>query len=116
MPDAGPAQQHRNLTAGMAVCPTELVQVAEGTPLALFADGLDIALYRLDPEDTTFQRVATWQGIAHALTASRTGETVAMLAGTASQPKNVHAEPPGGPLTRVSNTRPEVREIRWRGT
>ncbi|MGE7438816.1 TolB family protein, partial [Kitasatospora sp. NPDC001175] len=34
VPDAGPAPEHRNLTAGMAVCPTELVQVAEGTPLA----------------------------------------------------------------------------------
>lgn len=113
VPDAGPAPEHRNLTAGMSVCPTELVQVAEGTPLALFADGLDTALYRLDPAGTAFRPVATRQGIAHALTASRTGETVAMLAGAADEPKNVHAGPPGGPLTRVSDTRPEVREVRW---
>ncbi len=45
-PDAG---EHRNLTAGMTVCPVELAQVAAGPPLALFADGLDTAIYRLDP-------------------------------------------------------------------
>jgi dipeptidyl aminopeptidase/acylaminoacyl peptidase len=42
------AAVHRDLTAGMVVCPTELAQVADGPPLALFADGLDTAIYRLD--------------------------------------------------------------------
>src|ERR1035437_5850778 len=38
---AGAAAEHRNLTADMTVCPTHLVQAADGVPLALFADGLD---------------------------------------------------------------------------
>src|SRR6201999_2131210 len=44
------AAEHRDLTAGMSVCPTQLAQVADGPPLALFADGLDSAIYRLDPD------------------------------------------------------------------
>jgi hypothetical protein len=39
------AAVHRDLTAGMAVCPTGLAQVADGPPLALFADGLDTAIH-----------------------------------------------------------------------
>ncbi|MGH3170873.1 MAG: TolB family protein, partial [Trebonia sp.] len=35
-----------DLTAGMTASPTELVQVASGPPAALFAEGLDTALYR----------------------------------------------------------------------
>ena len=59
VPAAGAAGEHRNLTAGMAVCPAELVQVAGGPPLALFADGLDTALYRLDPGARRFRPVST---------------------------------------------------------
>ena len=51
------AVEYRDLTAGMPVCPTELVQVADGPPLALFADGLDTALYRLDPRVLAFRPV-----------------------------------------------------------
>lgn len=113
VPAHGSAAEHRNLTADMAVCPMDLVQVADGPPLALFADGLDTALFRLDPADRRFRRLATLQGIAHALTADRTGETVAMMAGTAHEPKNTHAGPPGGPLVRVSDTRPQLRQVTW---
>ncbi|MFE9424690.1 S9 family peptidase [Kitasatospora sp. NPDC006697] len=103
----------QNLTAGLPVCPTELVQVADGPPLALFADGLDTALYRLDPESRRFQRVTAAPGTLAGLTASRTGETVALLASTAYEPRNVHAGPTGGPLRRLSDTAPELRGIRW---
>ncbi|MGW3242384.1 prolyl oligopeptidase family serine peptidase [Streptomyces sp. NPDC001070] len=109
----GPVPEPRNLTEGMEVCPTELVQVTDGPPLAVFSDGLDTALFRLDPEDLRFRRLHTRPGIVHALSASRTGETVAVLAGTAYEPKDVHAGPPGGPLARISDTRPELRDIRW---
>ena len=40
---------HRDLTKGMAACPADLAQVSDGPPLALFADGLDTAIYGLDP-------------------------------------------------------------------
>ncbi|MFJ4851284.1 MULTISPECIES: S9 family peptidase [unclassified Streptomyces] len=113
VPEAGPAAEHRNLTADTAVCPTELVQAADGPPWALFADGLDTALFRLDPRDLRFRRLFGRQGIVHALSVSRSGGTIAVLAGTAHEPKDVHAGPPVGPLTRVSDTRPHLREVAW---
>ncbi|WP_414166698.1 S9 family peptidase [Streptoverticillium reticulum] len=112
-PATGPAVGHRNLTVGMSVCPTGLVQVADGPPLALFADGLDTALYRLHPESLRFHRLSCAPGMLAGLTASRSGETLAVLASTAYEPKNVHAGPTGGPLVRLSDTSPELRRIHW---
>ncbi|KAB8194639.1 prolyl oligopeptidase family serine peptidase [Nonomuraea phyllanthi] len=109
----GEADEHRNLTLGMDVCPTALAQVAEGPPLALFAEGLDSAMYRLDPREGRFRRMSPVAGWAGALTASRTGEAVAALVSTSYEPVNVHAGPLAGPLARLSDTRPELREVRW---
>lgn len=107
------AAVHRDLTAGMAVCPTELAQVADGPPLALFADGLDTAIYRLDPDLLRFGCVSARDGLADSLTACRSGEVIAALASTSYEPVNVHAGPPGGQLIRLSDTRPALRAIRW---
>ena len=112
VPAAGAAGEHRNMTAGMTVCPTHLVQVADDAPLALFADGLDTAIYRLDPGTQRFQRVSTRAGRLDALSVSRSGEVVAVLASTSYEPEDVHAGPPRGPLVRLSDTRPELRRIR----
>ena len=109
----GPTLEHRNLTVGMSACPTELVQVADGPPLALFADGLDTALYRLDPQSLRFQRLSCAPGTLAGLTASHSGETLAVLMSTTREPRNVHAGPTGGPLLRLSDTSPELRRIRW---
>jgi dipeptidyl aminopeptidase/acylaminoacyl peptidase len=113
VPESGPAAEHHNLTADMSVCPTELVQATDGPPLALFADGLDTALFRLDPRDRRFLRLSTTKGMIRALTASRSSETVATLAAMAYEPLNVHAGPTGGPLAPVTDTRPQLRRIRW---
>jgi dipeptidyl aminopeptidase/acylaminoacyl peptidase len=107
------AAEHQDLTAGMPVCPTELVPVADGPPLALFADGLDTALYRLEPQSLRFDRLFCASGTLTSLTVSRSGETCALLASTAYEPENVHAGPVGGALRRLSDTRPELRGIRW---
>lgn len=112
-PTIGPTVEQRNLTVGMSACPTELVQVADGPPLALFADGLDTALYRLDPQSRRFHRLLCAPGTLAGLTASHSGETLAVLMSTAREPKNVHAGPTGGPLLRLSDTSPELRRIRW---
>ncbi len=112
VPAAGGGGQHRNLTEGMDSCPAELAQVAGGPPLALFAGGLDTAICQLDPGQQRFRRVAAMKGLAGSLTASHTGQ-VAVLATTSYEPENVHARPPGGPLIRVSDTRPELRRIGW---
>ncbi|AWS44181.1 S9 family peptidase [Streptosporangium sp. 'caverna'] len=113
VPETGAAGEHRNLTIGMTVCPSGLAQVADGPPLALFADGLDTAIHRLDPEARRFQQVSSMDGFADSLTVSRSGEVVAALASTAYEPKNVHAGPLTGPLIRLSDTRPELRQVRW---
>jgi hypothetical protein len=65
------------VTAGMAVCPAELVQVTGRPPLALFADGLDTALYQLDPGTQRFRRVVGWAGLVEMLTASSPGDVIA---------------------------------------
>jgi dipeptidyl aminopeptidase/acylaminoacyl peptidase len=113
VPDPVTRGEHRNLTAGLDVCPVGLAQVADGPPLALFADGLDTAVYRLDPATPRFSRVLDWAGRADQLTASGSGQMIAVLASTAYQPRDVYAGSPGGPLARISDTRPEAREIRW---
>jgi len=107
------AEEHRNLTAGMTVCPVELVQLADGPPLALFADGLDTALYRLDPSARRFRRVSITEGRIDSLTASSSGDMIAARVSTVGQPADVHAGPPGGPLTRLSDTWPDLRRITW---
>jgi dienelactone hydrolase len=113
-PSDGTAPRPRpsNLTAGMDICPVDLAQVT-GPPLALFAVGLDTAVYRLDSAGQRFGHVSTRPGHLDALTASSTGETIAVLASTAYEPRDVCIGPPGGPLARVSDTRPEARRIRW---
>jgi dipeptidyl aminopeptidase/acylaminoacyl peptidase len=107
------AAVHRDLTAGMTVCPTELAQVAGGPPLALFADGLDTAIYRLDPRLLRFGCLSAQGGLAESLTVGDSGAVIAALASTSYEPANVHAGPPGGQLIRLSDTQPELRAIRW---
>jgi dienelactone hydrolase len=113
VPDTGPVPQYRALSSDMTVCPSELVQVAGGSPLALFADGLDTGLYRLDPGSLRFRQLSATTGPLDSLTVSRSGGTIAVRASTAHNPPNVHAGPTGGELTRISDTRPELRGIRW---
>ncbi|HEU5417041.1 MAG TPA: S9 family peptidase [Streptosporangiaceae bacterium] len=101
-----------DLTAGMTACPDELVQVAGGPPAALFAEGLDTALYRLNPAVPSFERAASLAGRAAGLSASDGAAVIAVLTGTAYTPPDVHAGPPGA-LARVSDTRPELRGVTW---
>jgi dipeptidyl aminopeptidase/acylaminoacyl peptidase len=104
---------HEDLTTGMTVCPGKLAQVTDGPPLALFADGLDTAVYRLDPGSRRFQLVSAHRGGLDSLTVNASGELIAVRASTAYEPKDVCAGPASGPLTRLSDTRPEMRAITW---
>jgi dipeptidyl aminopeptidase/acylaminoacyl peptidase len=113
VPVTAAAAVHRDLTEGMTVSPAGLAQVADGPPLALFADGLDTAICRLDPGLRRFRCLPGRAGLVDSLTASRSGELVAALATTSYEPVNVHAGPPGGPLVRLSDTQPALRAIRW---
>jgi dipeptidyl aminopeptidase/acylaminoacyl peptidase len=107
----GPGGEHRNLTAGMTVCPHQLVQVDAGPPLVLVADGLDSAVHRLDPAGPV--EVLRLDGLATSLTTDRHGDVIAAVVSTSYEPGNVHAGPTSGPLTAVTDLRPELRDIRW---
>jgi dipeptidyl aminopeptidase/acylaminoacyl peptidase len=110
---AGAAGVPNDLTEGMNVCPASLAQVADGPPLALFAEGLDTAIYRLDPGRLRFLALSARSGMIGSLTASHSGAVTAALASTAYEPADVHGGPPDGPLIRLSDTRPELRSISW---
>ena len=109
----GAAGPPRDLTTGMDVTPAGLAQVADGAPLAVFESGLDTQIHRLDPGSLRFRRLSTSAGPIGSLTASRRGEAVAVLTSSAHEPADVHAGAPGGPLSRISDTRPELRGIEW---
>jgi dipeptidyl aminopeptidase/acylaminoacyl peptidase len=113
LPAAGSAAQHRILTGGMTACPTELAPAGGGPPVALFADGLDTAVCRLDPGQQRFQCLSVLDGLADSLTVSDSGEMAAARVSTSYEPADVHAGPPGGPLLRLSDTRPALRQISW---
>ncbi len=109
-PDGTQGSEPADLTAALTTCPAELVQVGGGPPLALFAEGLDTALCRLDPTARSFSRVTGWPGQVCALSASDDATAIAVLASTAYAPADVSAGPPDA-LVRVSDTRPELRSI-----
>ncbi|WP_439380104.1 S9 family peptidase [Amycolatopsis lexingtonensis] len=93
---------HRNLTAGATSCPIELAQAA--SPLALFADGLDTTVRRLDPATGTFVEVERARGSLTGLSVSDAG-TFAVVASAGNEPEEVRT------ATRISRTGPTG--IRW---
>jgi dipeptidyl aminopeptidase/acylaminoacyl peptidase len=95
--------EHRNLTAGMSSCPSQLVP---GQPLVVFADGLDSAVGRIDAP-------VPMRGLVESVTASRDGQTIAAVISTSYEPLDIWAGPVHGPLTRLTGTRPELRGISW---
>jgi dipeptidyl aminopeptidase/acylaminoacyl peptidase len=113
VPVSGPVGEHRNLTAGTTGCPSNLVQVDTGPPLALVAEGLDTAIHRLDPVGPNLVEVSRVDGLATSLTTNRHGDAVAAVVSTSYEPGNVHAGSACGPLTRLTDLRPELGDIRW---
>lgn len=104
------AGEPADLTSQMSSSPERLASDADGSLLALFAEGLDSAVYRLDPPSRSFRRVAVWTGHAVGLSVSADGSAVATLLSTARTPTDVHAGPPDG-LVRLSDSHPQVRGI-----
>jgi dipeptidyl aminopeptidase/acylaminoacyl peptidase len=113
--DGTAAGEPADLTAGLSACPDSLAQAAAGPLTALFAEGLDTAFYRLDPDGPAgpvFRRVAGWPGRATALSVSDDAAAIAVLASTAYTPVDVSAGPPDA-LVRVSDTRPGLGGVAW---
>ena len=102
----GLAKPHRDLTSHMPACPLQLVQLDHAPPLALFAEGLDTAVYRLDPTatDARFERILQRRGLLEMLTADSQGATIAVRASTGTAPVDIFAGPVHGPLVQLSDT------------
>lgn len=113
VPDLSLAGDHRNLTSGMPACPAELVQVDRGSPLVLVADGLDTVIHRLVPDELRLTEVSRIGGQAAQLGVDREGTVVAAVVSGPKEPHNVHVGLLGQPLLRCTDTRPELRTIRW---
>ena len=110
--DGSAAGEPVDLTASVTACPDELVQVTGGPPVALFAERLDTALYRLDQAGPSFERVTGLTGQAVSLSTSDDATVIAVMTSTPYAPRDVHAGSPGA-LTQISDTRPEFRGVAW---
>jgi dipeptidyl aminopeptidase/acylaminoacyl peptidase len=100
----------RNRTADLPMCPTELCQT-DAAPLVVFANGLNTTLARLDPDGPT--PLSQHPGHLDALTTTPAGKTIAALTGNRYQPTNVHVGPPNGPLRKITDTRPELDNVKF---
>jgi dipeptidyl aminopeptidase/acylaminoacyl peptidase len=107
--EAGGPGAPRNLTTGMTGCPTDLAGTGDGPPLALFAEGLDTTVRRLDPATGAFAELTRAPGSLQSLAVG--GGTVAVVASTAAEPDAVHAGPAEGPLARLGEL--PLPGIRW---
>jgi dipeptidyl aminopeptidase/acylaminoacyl peptidase len=90
-----------NLTAGMEACPVELVQMDDGDPLMVVAEGLDTSVHRLSTG-----LVSEHTGQAKQVSVG--GGVLAAVISTAYEPPNVHLNG-----VRVTDTRPWARGIEW---
>ncbi|HEX5405833.1 MAG TPA: S9 family peptidase [Pseudonocardiaceae bacterium] len=99
--------QHRNLTERLPACPLGLVQVADGAPLVVVADGLETTVNRVTADGLT--ELARHGQIDH-LTANHDGTVLAAVVSSAHERHNVHV---GLPFRRLTDTRPELVDIEW---
>lgn len=103
----------RMLVPNLPACPTASTRGGAGDILVTVATGLDTTINRLDPEADTLTELLHATGGLDGLTVSADGGTIAVLRSTPSEALNVWAGPTGGPLTRLTDLRPELREITW---
>lgn len=109
----GAGVEPTDLTADLERCPLELVQAAQGPPLALFAHGLDTELHRLDPSTRTFTPLRRSTGLMESLSCDDTGTTVAVQSATPDHPREVYAGPATAALTRLTHLRPALEGLTW---
>ena len=101
----------RMLAEDRSACPVNLCRGHDGDLLVTMAVGLDSAIDRLNPEQGQRARLSSHRGDLRGLSVSDDGRMVAALYSTATQPAEVWAGPPEGPLTRLTDLRPELRAI-----
>ncbi|GAA2051657.1 hypothetical protein GCM10009839_68450 [Catenulispora yoronensis] len=105
-------RRHHDLTPGTAACPLELVQTDGSHLLALFAEGLDSLVYRLDG-NLSLRCLIARTGHLESLTVNARGDTIAALASSGTQPVEVHAGPANGPLRPLTRMQHAFDRIVW---
>lgn len=95
------------------VCPINLCRSCHNNLLVTVASGLDTAIDWLDTVSGQTDRLLEHRGDLSGMTTSADGDTLAALCSTPLAPLDVWAGPPTGPLVRITDLRPELREIRW---
>ena len=95
----------------LSACPTALCRARDGEILATVADGLDTTIDRLDQGAGTLARLSHHPGALTELSASADGRVVACVRSTAGGPPEIWAGPPEGPLTQLTDLRPELRGV-----
>jgi len=113
VPDTCFSGAHRNLTSGLPACPAELAPGDHSGPLVLVDEGLDTVIHRLIPGEFRMTEVSRITGHATQLVTARESEVVAAVISRPEEPHNIYAGPAGQPLLRRTDTRPELRDIRW---
>jgi dipeptidyl aminopeptidase/acylaminoacyl peptidase len=103
----------RMLNQDQGVCSVNLCRGCQNNLLVTVATGLDTAIDWLDTVSGTIKRLSDHRGDLSDMTTSADGHMLAALCSTPLAPLDVWAGPPAGPLVRISDLRPELREIRW---
>lgn len=101
----------RLITADLPACPIALRGGRDHDPLALVAEGLDTGLYRFDAATQRLVLLCAFRGDARNVSACADGRVVALLRSTADEPPNVWGGPPDGPLVKLTDLRPELRDV-----
>lgn len=101
----------RRLTDDLAGCPNGLGTSADGQTVVTVAMGLDTTINRLDPASGHLAEIGRERGDVAGLTVSADGGTIAALRSTPHDGLNVWAGPAAGPLSRLTDLRPELRAV-----
>jgi dipeptidyl aminopeptidase/acylaminoacyl peptidase len=108
--DGGPP---RPATADTSACPRALVAPRQGRPLLVRAEGLDSAVYALEPTGAAPVRLSHHQGDLGPISLGDDGGMMAAIRSEPDAPDEVWAGPPTGPPRRLTDLCPALRAVAW---
>jgi dipeptidyl aminopeptidase/acylaminoacyl peptidase len=102
----------RMLEGDLPACPAGVRRggAPEADPLVTVAEGLDTWVGHLRTEEENLEELSRHSGLLHSLDADAGGKIVAALRSTSEEPLEVWAGPPEGPLRRLTDLNPGLRE------
>ncbi len=103
----------RQVVADLPACPLNLTQHGTSDILVTVAEGLDTTLQRLDPQAGTLTELCRMPGELGAPTVSTDGQLIAGVRSLPDSPPDLWAGPVSGPLVRLTDLQPALREMAW---